>query len=41
MQEEQIEAAEQEITEKTAGRATLERLDRVRYGVADGQVVLF
>ncbi len=41
VQEEQIEAAEQEITEKTAGRATLERLDRVRYGVADGQVVLF
>ncbi|MCH5265367.1 MAG: YigZ family protein [Lachnospiraceae bacterium] len=38
--ENQIEKVEQEITEKTAGRAGLERSEKLRYGVVDGQVIL-
>ena len=37
--EERIEAVEKEITEKTAGRAVLERDDREIYGIADGEYV--
>lgn len=35
-----IEQAEQEITEKTAGKAVIDRQDRLHYGVADGEIIL-
>lgn len=35
-----IEQAEQEITEKTAGKAVIDRQDRLHYGIADGEVIL-
>ncbi len=35
------ETAEKEITEKTAGRAEIRVLSEVRYGVAEGEVVMF
>lgn len=36
----QISKVEQEITEKTAGKALIERQEELRYGIADGEVVL-
>jgi uncharacterized YigZ family protein len=38
--EEKIEEAERELTEKTAGKAKVERQERQHYGIADGEVVL-
>ena len=35
-----IEQAEQEITEKTAGKAVIDRQDRLHYGIADGVIIL-
>lgn len=35
-----IEQAEQEITEKTAGKAVIDRQDRLHYGIADGEIIL-
>lgn len=35
-----IDKAEQEITEKTAGRAKISRVEKVRYGIADGEIIL-
>lgn len=37
---EEIEAVETEITEKTSGKAKLERGNRVRYGMAGDEVIL-
>lgn len=37
--EEQMEAVHKEITEKTAGKATIEIQDRLLYGMADGEVI--
>lgn len=36
----QVDRVEKEITEKTAGKAVLERQEELRYGVADGEVIL-
>jgi putative IMPACT (imprinted ancient) family translation regulator len=38
--EEKMEAAEREITEKTAGKTQVERQEKQHYGIADGTVVL-
>lgn len=35
-----LDKAEQEITEKTAGRAKISRVEKVRYGIADGDIIL-
>lgn len=35
-----IDKAEQEITEKTAGRVKISRVEKVRYGIADGEIIL-
>ncbi len=39
--EDQIESVEKEVTEKTAGKAVLERGDKESFGIADGKVVSF
>lgn len=36
----QINKVEKEITEKTAGKALIERQEELRYGAADGEVIL-
>lgn len=36
----QIDRVEQEITDQTAGKAGLERQEEVRYGTADGEIIL-
>ena len=38
--ETEIDAVETEITEKTSGKAKLERAEKLQYGLRDGQVVL-
>lgn len=38
--EEQVEAVETEITEKTSGKAKMERVEELQYGMADGEVIL-
>lgn len=38
--EEKLGKIEQEVTEKTAGRAKMERISEVRYGIADGEVII-
>ena len=38
--ETEIDAVETEITEKTSGKAKLERAEKLQYGFRDGQVVL-
>lgn len=35
-----LDKVEKEVTEKTAGRARMERLEEVSYGTAEGQVIL-
>lgn len=37
---EQIDAVETEITEKTSGKAQLERAEALRYGIHEGEVIL-
>lgn len=36
-----IDGVEREITDRTAGKAVLERQEELRYGLADGEVILF
>lgn len=38
--EQEIDAVETEITEKTSGKAKLDRAEKLQYGLRDGQVVL-
>lgn len=38
--EDEVEAVETEITEKTSGKAKLERVEKMRYGLDDGHVVI-
>lgn len=37
----QIDRVEKEITEKTAGKAVLHRQEELRYGVAEGEIIIF